>query len=121
MQVKLDDRVGQDFEQPAVMLFAGPKGGGSLLKSHHRPDPRQKFSRGQCFGQVIIGTRFQAINLAGNVGGQAGNQDDEDVLQIWISLDLPANLHPAKIGQYDIQQHQIRAPFTRRQEALPTG
>jgi hypothetical protein len=89
----------------------------SLPQGHkHRGERWLKNSRNE--GPILsltspIGGQTASHFLV-NVCGLDGNQDDEDVRQSCVGL------HPAQVRQHHIQ-HQIRAPFARRLEALLAG
>ena len=121
LEVYQPHRLGQDFHQPPVPLFAGSQRRRGIPQTHHGPNSRQKFRHFQRFRQVIIRPQAQAVHFAGSAYGRAGSQHHKNIRQGGVGLDLPADIHAVAVGQHDIQEHQIRAAFAHRLEARLAG
>ena len=70
------------------------------------------------FAQLMIQDHQKMIQQLEQLAGTQGNKD---ILQIRITLDLPANLEPAKIRQPHVQEDNIGPLFASQLQSLPAG
>ena len=89
----------------------------ALLPPEQSSDPRQQLRHVNRLDHVVVRAHFQAVDLIALLA-QSRHHDERHFLGIGILAEGPADLKPAGVRQYEVEDHQVRLLVAREADCL---